>query len=102
MILSLPEGRSYACSRDGEAGFTLMFEFVNYWMRIVSHDFGRLTYAGYLENLSESLDSPRHKFVRGDVCDGPLLLEVMDEVDGKVFHQRESHADRRLRRISRS
>jgi dTDP-glucose 4,6-dehydratase len=55
-----------------------------------------LTYAGHLENLSEVLESPRHEFVRGDICDGHLLREVMAGVD-LVFHlAAESHVDRSI------
>ena len=33
----------------------------------------KLTYAGNLENLAGFMDSPRHKFIKGDICDAELV-----------------------------
>jgi dTDP-glucose 4,6-dehydratase len=35
-----------------------------------------LTYAGNLENLADLIEDPRHRFVRGDVCDVDLASRV--------------------------
>lgn len=55
-----------------------------------------LTYAGHLENLEGVLDDPRHEFVEGDICDGPLVRDLMARAD-LVFHlAAESHVDRSI------
>lgn len=55
-----------------------------------------LTYAGHLENLEGVLDDPRHRFVKGDICDGDVVRELVAGVDS-VFHlAAESHVDRSI------
>ena len=55
-----------------------------------------LTYAGHLASLGSILDDPRHRFVHGDICDGGVVQEVMDDID-VVFHlAAESHVDRSI------
>jgi dTDP-glucose 4,6-dehydratase len=55
-----------------------------------------LTYAGHLENLEGAIDHPRHRFVRGDICDGPLVADVMGPVDVVFNLAAESHVDRSI------
>ncbi|HUW32352.1 MAG TPA: dTDP-glucose 4,6-dehydratase [Planctomycetota bacterium] len=55
-----------------------------------------LTYAGNLENLSDVAGDPRYEFVRGDICDAPLVLELMAGVDAVVHFAAESHVDRSI------
>lgn len=52
----------------------------------------KLTYAGNRDNLPAH--HPRLEFVRGDVCDGPLLRELLPEHDAVVHFAAESHVDR--------
>ncbi|MEH0424368.1 dTDP-glucose 4,6-dehydratase [Streptomyces sp. B21-083] len=52
----------------------------------------KLTYAGNLDNLPAH--HPRLEFVRGDVCDGPLLRELLPGHDAVVHFAAESHVDR--------
>ncbi len=52
----------------------------------------KLTYAGNLENLS-GIPGGRMEFVRGDVCDGALLEELVPGVDAVVHFAAESHND---------
>ncbi|MFD6619406.1 dTDP-glucose 4,6-dehydratase [Streptomyces albidoflavus] len=54
-----------------------------------------LTYAGRRENLPA--DHPRMDFVRGDICDLPLLLDVLPGHDAVVHFAAESHVDRSVR-----
>lgn len=57
-----------------------------------------LTYAGNLANL-EGMDSdPRYTFVKGDVCDGPLVAELVQGVDAVLNLAAETHVDRSIRR----
>jgi len=55
-----------------------------------------LTYAGNLENLKDVSGDPRYVFVRGDICDAPLVLELMRGVDAVVHFAAESHVDRSI------
>jgi dTDP-glucose 4,6-dehydratase len=57
-----------------------------------------LTYAGNLENLREVADDPRHTFVHGDICDRPLVDELLagGGVDAVVNVAAESHVDRSI------
>ncbi len=57
-----------------------------------------LTYAGNLENLAGYMENPNHKFVKGDICDGPLVASLIDDhkIDAIVNFAAESHVDRSL------
>jgi dTDP-glucose 4,6-dehydratase len=65
-------------------------------IRIVNLD--NLTYAGNLESLGEYLNHPNHIFVKGDICDGKLVdeLVVKHKIDAIVNFAAESHVDRSL------
>lgn len=58
----------------------------------------KLTYAGNLENLKGFLDNPRHKFVKGDICDGELVESLINEnkIDAIINFAAESHVDRSI------
>jgi dTDP-glucose 4,6-dehydratase len=62
--------------------------------RVVNFD--ALTYAGNLDNL-RGLDEDRHRFVRGDICDGDAVLAALEEgTDAVVNFAAESHVDRSI------
>ncbi|MCQ9184196.1 dTDP-glucose 4,6-dehydratase [Streptomyces sp. IBSBF 2953] len=54
----------------------------------------KLTYAGSRDNLPAR--HPRLEFVRGDVCDLPLLLDVLPGHDAVLHFAAESHVDRSI------
>lgn len=56
----------------------------------------KLTYAGNEANLAEVADSPRLRFVRGDICDGELVGELLRGTDLVVHFAAESHVDRSI------
>jgi dTDP-glucose 4,6-dehydratase len=56
----------------------------------------KLTYAGNRANLDPVADSPRLRFVRGDICDPAVVTEVMAGVDLVVHFAAESHVDRSI------
>lgn len=64
-------------------------------MEIVDLDL--LTYAGDLANLEAVEGDSRHTFVHGDICDGPLVLELLQGVDAVLNLAAESHVDRSIR-----
>ncbi|MBA6435787.1 dTDP-glucose 4,6-dehydratase [Streptomyces sp. GMR22] len=56
----------------------------------------KLTYAGNEANLAEVADSPRLRFVRGDICDGELVGKLLRDTDLLVHFAAESHVDRSI------
>jgi dTDP-glucose 4,6-dehydratase len=55
-----------------------------------------LTYAGNIENLADVLSHPRLSFVQGDICDEPLVRDVVAEVDVIVNAAAESHVEKSI------
>ena len=57
-----------------------------------------LTYAGNLANLDAIKDSPRYRFVKGDIRDGKLAETLLRECkpDALVHFAAESHVDRSI------
>jgi dTDP-glucose 4,6-dehydratase len=58
----------------------------------------KLTYAGNLENLASVTAGDRYRFVHGDICDGPLVANLLAEEkpDAIVHFAAESHVDRSI------
>jgi len=58
----------------------------------------KLTYAGVLESLDEVAHDARYRFVRGDICDGPLVRSLLAEFQPDVIAHlaAESHVDRSI------
>jgi len=84
----------------GGAGF-IGSNFVLDWVKtqqagIVNLD--KLTYAGNLRNLASLHSDPRHTFVRGDICDPELVLELLRRYKPRavVHFAAESHVDRSI------
>lgn len=65
-------------------------------VRIVVLDL--LTYAGYLGTIAEDIDNERCFFVKGDICDRPLIDSLFAEYrfDVVVNFAAESHVDRSI------
>lgn len=55
-----------------------------------------LTYSGNLENIKELLDSPRHTFVKGNICDSKTTEELVSKTDLLINFAAESHVDRSI------
>ena len=58
--------------------------------------YDKLTYAGNLDNLAAVHGDPRFSFVRGDICDGDLLDDVLPGHDVVVNFAAETHVDRSI------
>jgi dTDP-glucose 4,6-dehydratase len=58
----------------------------------------KLTYAGSLRNLEALRGDSRHVFVRGDICDRPLVRRLLEEHQPRaiVHFAAESHVDRSI------
>ena len=59
----------------------------------------KLTYAGNLANLKDVEDKPNYTFVKADIYDYDLMLQLMKEhnVDGIIHLAAESHVDRSIK-----
>lgn len=83
----------------GGAGF-IGSNFILYWLKKYSNDsivnIDKLTYAGNLENLKNVENNPNYKFVKGDICDGKLVNDLVQDVDIIVHFAAESHVDRSI------
>jgi dTDP-glucose 4,6-dehydratase len=85
----------------GGAGF-IGANFINYFTsanpgcRIVNLDI--LSYAGNLRNLDQVAKEPAYRFVRGDICDAPLVAEILiaEKIGAVVHFAAESHVDRSI------
>jgi dTDP-glucose 4,6-dehydratase len=58
--------------------------------------FDKLTYAGNLANLAPVADSPRYRFVQGDICSAADLDAALPGHDIVVNFAAESHVDRSI------
>jgi dTDP-glucose 4,6-dehydratase len=65
-------------------------------VRVITLDL--LTYAGSLENLKDLPDPGRHTFIKGDICDRPLIDELLhtQQIDTVVHFAAETHVDRSI------
>lgn len=83
----------------GGAGF-IGSNFIRYMLQQHDHlqitNLDKLTYAGNLENLRDLKGHAGHHFVKGDICDGALVNELMEGVDVVVNFAAESHVDRSI------
>jgi len=85
----------------GGAGF-IGSNFVR--MALTEHDdcfvvnLDKLTYAGNLENLKGVLEHSNHKFIKGDICDGPTITRIINryKIDAIINFAAESHVDRSI------
>lgn len=83
----------------GGAGF-IGSNFIKYMLgkysdyEIVNLD--KLTYAGNLDNLKEVENDPRYTFVKGDICDRPLVEKILSTSDVCINFAAESHVDRSI------
>ncbi len=60
-------------------------------------NFDKLTYAGNLDNLADISQNPRYKFVRGDICDSALVVDLLKQsIEAIVHFAAESHVDRSI------
>jgi dTDP-glucose 4,6-dehydratase len=82
----------------GGAGF-IGSNFIPYFLKaykdITVVNLDALTYAGSLNNLKEIAASPCYVFVKGDICDRPLVESLFEEhkFTGVVHFAAESHVD---------
>jgi len=83
----------------GGAGFIGSY-FIKYWLNKYPNDhitnLDKLTYAGNLDNLKEIENNPNYKFIKGDICDKDLVMDITKDIDLIVHFAAESHVDRSI------
>jgi len=83
----------------GGAGF-IGSNFIRYILALerkyIVVNYDKLTYAGNLANLAQVSEHPDYRFVKGDICDAPLLESAMRGCDAVVHFAAESHVDRSI------
>lgn len=83
----------------GGAGF-IGSNFIRYWLNKYPQDnitnLDKLTYAGNLENLKDIEKNKNYKFVKGDICDKELVMDITKGMDLIVHFAAESHVDRSI------
>lgn len=84
----------------GGVGF-IGCNFVRQWLedeRTPLINLDKLTYAANLDSIADLLENPRHRFIHGDIGDGPLVEHVLAEYRPKaiVNFAAESHVDRSI------
>jgi dTDP-glucose 4,6-dehydratase len=85
----------------GGAGF-IGSNFIRDWLAVSDEhvvNLDALTYAGNLENFDGLHEDPRHVFVKGDICDQELILELLrgHRPRAVINFAAESHVDRSIR-----
>jgi len=82
----------------GGAGF-IGSNYVRHVLANSDHEvtvYDALTYAGNLSTLKDVDDSPRYRFVKGNICDPGTLEDAMAGHDAVVHFAAESHVDRSI------
>lgn len=82
----------------GGAGF-VGSNFINYMLKKYDYkiiNLDKLTYAGNLENLVKASKNNDYTFVKGDICDKELVLDLLSDCDTIINFAAESHVDRSI------
>ena len=82
----------------GGAGF-ISSNFIRHLLAHTDHEvvsLDALTYAGNLENLADVMSHERLSFVHGDIRDGGLVRELVENVDVIVNAAAESHVEKSI------
>ncbi len=84
----------------GGAGF-IGSNFVHTWLHRTQEplvNLDKLTYAGNLGNFLSIRDSSKHSFIKGDICDSPLVATLlsMHRPRAVIHFAAESHVDRSI------
>lgn len=86
----------------GGAGFIgshVVRLFVNKYPDYNIINLDKLTYAGNLANLSDIEKMPNYTFIKADICDFNLMLDIFKkyEISGVIHLAAESHVDRSIK-----
>ena len=86
----------------GGAGFIgshVVRLFVTKYPQYNIYNVDKLTYAGNLANLKDIEDRKNYHFIKADICDFNMMLDIMqrDHIDGIIHLAAESHVDRSIK-----
>lgn len=83
----------------GGCGF-IGSNFIRYILKKYPHykiiNLDSLTYAGNLESLEDVLKNPNYTFIKGDISDYNLVMELIDSCEGVLNFAAETHVDRSI------
>lgn len=57
----------------------------------------KLTYAGNLDNLKDFERHPRYRFIKGDICNKRLVLDIVKQSDAIINFAAETHVDNSIK-----
>ncbi|PIK14712.1 dTDP-glucose 4,6-dehydratase [Halobacteriovorax sp. JY17] len=82
----------------GGAGFigsNFIINFLNKYSDYKVINLDLLTYAADLNNLKEVESNPNYTFIKGDICDRPLIEDIFNKyhINGVIHFAAESHVD---------
>lgn len=86
----------------GGAGFIgshVIRRFINKYPEYHIVNIDSLTYAGNLANLKDIENSPNYTFVKADICDFELMVDIFNKynIDSVIHLAAESHVDRSIK-----
>lgn len=86
----------------GGAGFIgshVVRLFVNKYPNYNIYNLDKLTYAGNLNNLKDLEKAPNYTFIKGDICDFEMVLQLFQKynIDSVIHLAAESHVDRSIK-----
>lgn len=86
----------------GGAGFIgshVVRLFVKKYPHYNIYNLDKLTYAGNLENLKDVEDAPNYEFIKADICDYSVILDLFSKhkIDSVIHLAAESHVDRSIK-----
>lgn len=83
----------------GGCGF-IGSNFIRYILNTYPHhkiiNLDSLTYAGNLESLEDVSNNPNYTFIKGDILDYDLVMELIDSCEGILNFAAETHVDRSI------
>ncbi|MEK6689815.1 MAG: dTDP-glucose 4,6-dehydratase [Nitrospirota bacterium] len=83
----------------GGCGF-IGSNFIRYILKKYPHykiiNLDSLTYAGNLESLEDVSKNPNYTFIKGDISDCNLVMELIDSCEGVLNFAAETHVDRSI------
>lgn len=83
----------------GGCGF-IGSNFIRYILKKYPHykiiNLDSLTYAGNLESLEDVSKNPNYTFIKGDISDYNLVMELIDSCEGILNFAAETHVDRSI------
>lgn len=80
----------------GFIGSNFIRHFLNEHQDVSVVNLDKLTYAGLRSNTQEFEGNPQYQFIHGDICDIPLVMKLMREIEAVIHFAAETHVDRSI------